>query len=306
VSVDDLPAVLELLTATDVAVMGRSDFTSTEVEFDLRDERKEHQGWYDDAGTLVAYGWVSLGGDSPKVEIDAYVHPARDVSIGVDLVATLEERGRELAAAAGHDHAIFDANSYRQDERTRHWLRERGFEVGTSFTRMRIDFDGPVDLGDPTPSVTVRRSNNSEDDLRLAHEIEEEAFTEHYGHVWRSFDRFRERFFEQGDTWCSLWLAYLDGVPVGLLVSNQQFVEDDNAGYIRSLGVIRAGRGRGVAKALLRHHFAASQAEGRVAVLLHVDVANVTNALGVYESVGMRPILEIDAWTKRVPVTTPG
>jgi ribosomal protein S18 acetylase RimI-like enzyme len=51
---------------------------------------------------------------------------------------------------------------------------------------------------------------------------------------------------------------------------------------------------------LLRHYFSASQAEGRVAVLLHVDVANVTNALGVYESVGMRPILEIDAWAKRV------
>jgi hypothetical protein len=33
-----------------------------------------------------------------------------------------------------------------------------------------------------------------------------------------------------------------------------------------------------------------------------VDVANVTNALGVYESVGMRPILEVDAWAKRAPV----
>jgi ribosomal protein S18 acetylase RimI-like enzyme len=302
-TVDDLAAVLELLRATDMAVLGRSDFTATEVEADLRDERKEHHGWYDDAGTLVAYGWVTRSGDSPKIEIDAYVHPTLDVSIGVDLVAALEARGRELAAAAGHDHAIFDANSYRQDERTRHWLRERGFGVGTTYTRMRIDFDGPVDLGEPTPSVTVRRSDNSEDDLRVAHEIEEEAFTEHYGHVWRSFDRFRERFFEHSDTWCSLWLAYLDNVPVGLLISNQQFVEDENAGYIRSLGVTRAGRGRGVAKALLRNNFAAAQAEGRVAVLLHVDVANVTNALGVYESVGMRPILEIDAWTKTADVS---
>jgi mycothiol synthase len=302
VSIEDLPAVVELLTASDEAAMGRTDFTVIEVAGDLRDERKEHQGWYDDAGTLVAYGWVTLAGDSPKVEIDAYVHPSHDIAIGVDLLASLEARGRELAAAAGHDHAVFDANAYRQDERTRHWLKARGFEVGTTFTRMRIDFEGPVELGEQAPEVTVRRSTNSEDDLRLAHEIEEEAFAEHYGHVWRSYDRFRERFFELSDTWCSLWLAELDGTPVGLLVANQQFVEDDNAGYIRSLGVIRASRGHGVAKALLRHHFAASQAEGRVAVLLHVDVANVTNALGVYESVGMRPILEIDAWAKRSPV----
>jgi mycothiol synthase len=301
VSIEDLAAVVELLKASDVAAVGRTDFTVTEVEGDLRDERKEHQGWYDAAGTLVAYGWVTRAGDSPKIEIDAYVHPSHDVAIGVDLLAALEARGRELVAAAGHDHAVFDANAFRQDDRTRQWLRTRGFEVGTSFTRMRIDFDGPVELA-PTPSVTVRRSEATDDDLRLAHEIEEEAFTEHYGHVWRSFDRFRERFFELSDTWCSLWLAELDGTPAGLLVGNQQFVEDQDAGYIRSLGVIRAARGHGVAKALLRHHFAASQAEGRVAVLLHVDVANVTNALGIYESVGMRPILEIDAWAKRAPV----
>ena len=33
-------------------------------------------------------------------------------------------------------------------------------------------------------------------------------------------------------------------------------------------------------------------------MLLHVDVANVTSALRLYESVGMRPVLEIDAWAK--------
>jgi mycothiol synthase len=302
VDVDDLPAIIELIAASDLATIGRTDFTATEVEGDLRDVRKEHQGWYDDEGTLVAYGWVTRDGDSPKIELDAYVHPAHDISVGVELVTTLEARGRELAAAAGHDHAIFHANAYREDERTRQWLRERGFEIGTTFTRMRIDFDEPFAPGPLPPGVTVRRSDANDDDLRVAHEIEEAAFAEHYGHVWRSFDRFRERFFELSDTWCSLWLAELDGTPVGLLVANQQFVEDDNAGYIRSLGVTRAARGHGVAKALLRQHFAASQAEGRVAVLLHVDVSNVTNALGVYESVGMRPILEIDAWAKRAAV----
>ena len=58
VTVDDLSAVAELLTASDVAVLGRTDFTVTELEGDLRNENMEHQGWYDDAGALVAYGWV--------------------------------------------------------------------------------------------------------------------------------------------------------------------------------------------------------------------------------------------------------
>jgi mycothiol synthase len=299
-SIDDLPAVVELLTVSDLAALGRTDFTATEVAGDLRNERMEHHGWYDDAGALIAYGYVSHVGDT-KIQLDAYVDPSHDLAIGVDVLAAMEDRGRELAAAAGHDHAVFDFGAYRQDERTRQWLTQRGFQIGTTYTRMRIDLPGPVGAP-PVAGVRIRRSAAGEDDLRLAHELEEAAFSEHYGHVTRTFDRFQERFLEHGEGWATLWFAELDGVPVGLLVGNRQFIEDDNAGYVRSLGVISAGRGRGVAKALLRHYFSTSQAEGRAAVLLHVDVANVTNALGVYESVGMRPILEIDAWAKRASV----
>ena len=301
-TVDDLPAIVGLLAASDEAVLGRPDFTVTEVEGDLRDESKEHQGWYDDAGALVAYGWVCRVGESPKVEVDAYVHPAHDVTVGVELLAALEQRGRELAAVAGHDSADFDTGAYRQDERTRHWLGARGFEVGTTFTRMRVDFDGPVRVPQPAAGVMVRRSDAGEADLRLAHALDEQAFGEHYGHVAQDFDRFRQKFFEHGEGWSSLWLAELEEKPVGLLVGTRQFEEDEDAGYVRRLGVIPAGRGHGVAKALLRHYFSVAQAEGRAAVLLHVDVSNVTNALGVYESVGMRRFLEIDAWAKTVPV----
>jgi mycothiol synthase len=299
-ALDDLPAVVDLLTACDLAVFGRTDFTVVEVEGDLRDERRESHGWYDDAGTLVAYGWVSRAGNSSKVELDAYVHPSHDVATGVELLAALETRGRALAADAGHDHAVFDTGAYRGDERTRQWLRARGFEVGTTFTRMRIDFDGSPPLPEATPGVTVRRSDGGDADLRLAHRLDKESFKEHYGEVAQDFDAFRKKFAEHG--WSTLWLAELDGTPVGLLIGTRQFEVDEDAGYVRRIGVVPTGRGHGVAKALLRNYFSASQGEGRVAVLLHVDVANVTNALGVYESVGMRPVLEIDAWAKRSPV----
>ena len=44
--------------------------------------------------------------------------------------------------------------------------------------------------------------------------------------------------------------------------------------------------------------FSADAAAGRVGTLLHVDTNNTTPALGVYESVGMRPVLVIDAWRR--------
>lgn len=303
-TLEDAPAIAELLLASDIAVLGRSDYTPTEVEGDLRRSDLEHTGWYDEHGTLIGYGWVGRFEQTSKIEVDAYVHPEHDAALGDEVLATLEARGVELAAEAGHDHAVFDTAAYRQDERTRGWLANRGFEMATTFTRMRIDLPGPVTTPEPPAGVVVRRSVADEDDLRTAHDIHEKAFTEHYGSVPRSFEKFREQFHEHGPDWSSLWIGDVDGAPSELLIGTRQFAAEDNAGYVRIVGVLTEARGRGLAKALLQTYFAAQQADGRTAVLLHVDQANVTNALGLYESVGMRSVLQIDAWAKRV--TTSG
>lgn len=300
----EAPAVAALLLASDIAALGRSDYTLTEVEGDLRRSDLEHTGWYDESGALVCYGWVGREGQSSKVEVDAYVHPEKDPALGPQVLATLEARGLELVAEAGHDHALFDTAAYRQDERTRGWLATRGFEIATTFTRMRIDLPGPAIAAEPPAGVVVRRSDAGDDDLRAAHDVDDTSFTEHYGHAPLTFDGFRSKFDENGPGWASLWLGDLDGEPAGVLIGTQQFVEEDNAGYVRRLGVLPTARGRGLARALLQAYFAAQQEDGRTAVLLHVDQGNVTNALGLYESVGMRAVLQIDAWTKRV--TTAG
>ena len=302
-TLEDAPAIAELLHASDVAVLGRSDCTLTELQGDLRRTDLEHTGWYDEKGTLVGYGWVGRVGDSHRVDVDAYVHPDRDPAIGPQVLTALEVRALQLVAEAGHGHAVIDIGVYRQDERTRSWLRDRGFEVATTFTRMRIDLPGQVTVPQPPAGVVVRRSDGGEDALRTTHDVDDRSFTEHYGHVPLTFEGYRAKFEENGPGWSSLWLGAVDGEPAGLLIGSQQFVEEDNAGYVRRIGVLPSARGRGLARALLQTYFAAAQHEGRTAVLLHVDQGNVTNALGLYESVGMRPVLQIDAWTKTVTTT---
>lgn len=47
---------------------------------------------------------------------------------------------------------------------------------------------------------------------------------------------------------------------------------------------------------MLRWAFATDATRGLGGTLLHVDSSNTTPALGLYESVGMRTILVIDAW----------
>ena len=294
---DDLDDVCDVIAACDLATVGFVDFTRDEIATDLAKATIESTGWYDGQGALVGYGWLKQVERSSQVEIDVYVRPSADTALGATMLAQLEHRAGELAAAAGHTEPWVTANIYRQDTRSQEWLSAAGFSRETTFTRMRIDLDPGRPPQQPASDVTVRRITD-EADLRVAHEIEEASFLEHYGNVPMSYESWLDRLLDRGEDFRQVYLAELDGTPVGLLTSTRQFEEDEDAGYVRTLGVLPSARGRGVGTALLRDCFARAHRDGRRAVLLHVDVANVTGALRVYESVGMRAVLEIDAWAK--------
>ena len=223
--------------------------------------------------------------------------------LGAALLLVLPPRPRRVAAvAAGAGSVTYDMGAWRQDRQTQEWLRRSGYESPTTYVRMRIDLppaSRPAEQP-PTPGVRVRRTDLAEDDLRAAHLVDSEAFVEHFGYVPVDLEHYRHRLTEHGPGFTQLWLAEVDGAVAGLLVGTKRFEQEHDAGYVDSLATLPSARGRGAGKALLRAYFAAEQAAGRSAVLLHVDVANVTGALAIYESVGMRPIETIDAWVKRV------
>ncbi|MDQ1698604.1 MAG: mycothiol synthase, partial [Frankiaceae bacterium] len=57
---------------------------------------------------------------------------------------------------------------------------------------------------------------------------------------------------------------------------------------VGTLGTLREARGRGIGSLLLRTAFAEFAARGLRKVTLGVDAANLTGAVRLYESVGMR------------------
>lgn len=300
-TLDDLEAVCDLLRASDLAVLGHLDFTDDEIAADLKRPEVEAYG-VDHDGQLVAYGWTARTENSERADVDLCVHPDHPgaPTLGPAMTAFLEQRAAALVADAGHDVAVLDIGVYRQDTRTRSWLEARGFSMPTSFVRMRIDLDRPVPEPVLPSGVGVRRVEE-EADLQAAHAVYERGFVEHYSHTRTSFAHFRSRLAERGPGFTQVWLAEVDRAAAAVLVGTRQFEQDQDAGYVRTLATAPEARGRGLGKALLRTYFRAAQQEGRTAALLHVDVANVTDALRLYESVGMRPVLTIDAWTKRVP-----
>ena len=186
---------------------------------------------------------------------------------------------------------------YRVDEDQRALMVEHGFEAATSFHRMRIDHDGARPEPLLPEGVEVRLGPGDEELRRTAHAIHQASFAAHYGFVPQEFEPWHEAF-EASSThdWTQLQVLLVDGEPAGLLVGNDQFVEDEGCGYVRIVGVLDQYRGRGLARLLLERAFARDAAAGRAGTLLHVDTANTTPALDLYLSVGMRAVLAIDMW----------
>jgi len=133
--------------------------------------------------------------------------------------------------------------------------------------------------------------------------VNQAAFADHFGRVARPYDEWFE-LHEARSTfaWRQLMLAELDGRPVAMCECNDQFIEDEDCGYVASIGVHPDARGRGIASYLLRRAFAVDSAAGRTGTILHVDANNTTPALGLYESVGMRSVLAVDVWRRTLAV----
>ncbi len=293
----DVQALYELVRDYTTAVTGVADYTVD----DARDELTEHgfdpelDGRFviDADGRLVGNAFVHRKGDSDLVDVDI-VAPAAEVRGW--LLGWALDRAAAAGRAAGHSRITVDHGCYRADEPLRETLAEHGFHVATTYHRMRIDHTGPHPAP-PLPDGVVLRVVGEDDGLRrAAHDVYTTAFADHYGFTPEPYEDWAERRTRRpAFTWTNLWLAELDGIAVGVLECDDRFAEE-GSGYVAELGVVPAARGRGIAKFLLRHAFAVDTAAGRVGTLLHVDTDNVTPALDLYESVGMRVVLVIDAW----------
>ncbi|NUT46074.1 MAG: GNAT family N-acetyltransferase [Saccharothrix sp.] len=294
--VEDAESILGLVLAYTTAVVGFPDYTLD----DMRDELTapgfdlERDAWLVLDASGVPAGYATANGKSGSDQVDVDVVSTDPVLVGW-LFERVLGRAREIGREGGHDAVRVDQSVYRDDVALRDRVAELGFEVATTFHRMRIDHVGDVPPPAPVPGLVLRQAVD-QDVRRVAHEVCNAAFAEHFGFVPKSYDEWHEAHERRAVfDWSGLWLAELDGRPAGFLERTDQFA-DEECGYVGHLGVPVEARGRGVAKHLLRHAFHLDAAEGRVGTILHVDSNNTTPALGLYESVGMRPVLVIDVW----------
>jgi ribosomal protein S18 acetylase RimI-like enzyme len=158
-------------------------------------------------------------------------------------------------------------------------MTSHGYHDARHFFEMAIEQTeppAPVDL----PVETVRK-----EDLRGFHAALDEAFQDHWEHHSTPFDEWLARHESNPNLDLSVWFMIRDGDEIAAVTRNEG--NRNGGGYIGAIGVRRAWRGQGYAKALLLHSFRVFFERGMPRVTLGVDAENPTGATHLYERVGM-------------------
>lgn len=278
----DIDGVLAVLHARDLLEVGHPDSTPAFVEDAWRDPRfdVETDTLVVEApdGTLAAYADVTHLDHPAYVTAWAPIHPAhRARGIGTAVLGWVETRAALAPAHALHQHA--DGG----DEAGHALLARAGYRQVRTHLHMIHELDGPVDAP-PPQGITIRPMR--EGDERAIHEVVQESFAEHFALTVEPFDLWWGEW--RGDPLFDpelfLLAEHAEAGAVGVACD----FEDHGVGWVGDLGVRRAWRGRGIAKALLAASFDAFRDRGLTTAKLNVDAENETGAAGLYRTMGMR------------------
>lgn len=183
-------------------------------------------------------------------------------------------------------------------------LQDAGYSVRRSFYDMEIELTERPSPP-PYPDGIVTRPYCHETDLPLLVDVVRDAFSDHFGFIEESFEKDLEvfRHWLDKDPYFEPKLvifpvAEATGEAVGCLLGLTQDFRDPEAGYIDTVGVRRGYRRRGLASAMLQHSFAAFWDRGKRLVHLDVDGQSLTNAVALYERVGMRVYQRYNVYEK--------
>jgi mycothiol synthase len=280
---NDAAAVAEVFASVEEAVLGRSTFDEDTVLGWWQTIAFETNTWlFEEDGTIVAAAGGQVTGDHGS-SAGAVRPSAQGRGLGTRLLELAEARMAEEGAARNLSWTVA------ADERASELLGRRGYREVRRFWDMAIELE--EEPAEPNVAIEAFR----EEDARAFHAANEEAFEDHWEATPESFETWWERQLGRANYDPSLWFLIRDGDEVAAIARNELRA---SGGYVGSLGVRKAWRGRGYGRALLLHSFREFRRRGMTRATLGVDAANPTGATHLYESVGMHVDLEVIVWEK--------
>jgi len=270
----DFEAVVALLRADEEHALQRpSQIGSSDLrEWTLRSNLAENSWLFEENGELRAVGWADVI-DDLGVGIGVVDPRWKGSGLGAQLLERSEASTRSRGAVRMHQFVLGT------DTAAAALMTSHGYRDVRHFFEMAIEqteAPPPVDL----PVETVR-----EEDVRAFYAALDEAFQDHWEHHSRPFEEWWAAHSSNPNLDLSVWFMICDGDEIAAVTRNEG--NRNGGGYIGAIGVRRAWRGKGYAKALLLHSFRAFHERGMPRVTLGVDAENPTGATHLYERVGM-------------------
>jgi mycothiol synthase len=272
----DADAVVEVVAALDVALLGSTDYSTSELQDEWRGIAAEDRFLVEDGSTVVGYGTIEQSAQHGQA--DGYVHPAHfGRGVGAFLVRELEQRLADRGVARVQNAALV------VDPRAHDLLRREGYEEIRRFWHMRIELE---DEPPPPPwpeGLTVSRFDVR--DARAFHAAYEAAFADHWQHEPETFESWRDSHIGRDDFSPELWSVVRagDDIVAGTILRPERL----GVAWIARLFTRREWRRRGVGEALLHDAFGTLWRSGKRSIGLGVDAQSDTGAQRLYERVGM-------------------
>ena len=321
---DDGPAGTELLAAHESAAKGSS---SADVESVLGKlvglgswTRRQALVHHPD-GRLV--GWLAVhdraaGRTLVEVTVSPDLPEDEAAAIAGALFSATDRYAHDIASLRSLPTTLLDSGAFEDDARQQRWLADAGYRHARTWWQMTrpVTPEEADSLPGPKEGVTIRSLDRHDDglpvarDLQMAHRVLEESFQDHFSSYPESFPEWVMRMREDpGHRWDHWWLATVQTeegeVPAGAVIAAVLGPDADGVGgsYVDYIGVTRAARGRGVAKALLRAVVADTARRGNNRVGLEVDADSPTRADALYTSLGWVTDYSTQSWHRDLDVT---
>jgi mycothiol synthase len=259
------------------------------------DPEKEITVVHNPEGKFIAFGYVAQNPTTHSRGFgDCAVHPDyRGQGIGKRLIEEGDTAHLAKVGSEFDDETPITVQRWagNQEPTSVALFESAGYQLVRHFYTMRIEFKEPLQAA-TMPEGFELRPFDVERDGHEVHQAQQEAFRDHWGHTEDvSWDIWKHRFESphfQPDMW---YIAWAGDEVAGVSMCNAAGEGRDDVAWVGALGVRRAYRNRGLAKALLLHSFYDAQQRGFTSMELGVDAANPTGALGLYERAGMHTSL---------------
>ncbi|MFN2138757.1 MAG: GNAT family N-acetyltransferase [Candidatus Promineifilaceae bacterium] len=307
----DLQAVVTLINEASMDQIGRPVTNEREVGDDWRIPSFDLAGStrVAETGDGRLIGYIEVWDHEPLPVTNwvwARVHPDfLNYGVGTALMDWAERRLQDtLTRVPDNLQVVFRSAAPGGHEPTKDLFLQRDMSFVRRFWHMMIEFNET-----PPPPVwpdgITLSSFAEQDDLRAIVRADNEAFSDHWGYVPQPEDELVDEFQEWIDSDSTfdpkLWFLAMDGEEVaGICLCARERAEYPGSAWVRTLGVRRPWRRRGLGLALLHHAFGAFYDEGKQGVGLGVDSASLTGATRLYEKAGMSIIKEDDAYEKEI------